>query len=33
LSTLPANIGFRQFVDIVKLRWRIERTHPMSTAG
>ncbi len=27
LSTLPANIGFRQFVDIVKLRWRIERDY------
>ncbi|MET4046103.1 hypothetical protein ABIC03_007842 [Bradyrhizobium sp. RT6a] len=23
-STLPANIGFRQLVDITKLRWRIE---------
>jgi SRSO17 transposase len=27
LSTLPANIGFRQFVDIVKLRWRNERDY------
>ena len=26
-STLPANIGFRQFVDIAKLRWRIERDY------
>jgi SRSO17 transposase len=26
-STLPANIGFRQFVDMVKLRWRIERDY------
>jgi SRSO17 transposase len=24
-STLPANIAFRQLVDIAKLRWRIER--------
>jgi hypothetical protein len=28
LSTLPANIGFRQFVDVAKLRWRIERDYP-----
>ena len=27
LSTLPSNIGFRQFVDMVKLRWRIERDY------
>ena len=27
LSTLPANIGFRQLVDIAKLRWRIERDY------
>jgi SRSO17 transposase len=27
MSTIPANIGFRQFVDIVKLRWRIERDY------
>jgi len=27
LSTLPANIGFRQLVDITKLRWRIERDY------
>jgi SRSO17 transposase len=27
LSTLPTNIGFRQFVDIAKLRWRIERDY------
>jgi hypothetical protein len=27
LSTLPANVGFRQFVDIVKPRWRIERDY------
>ncbi|MGF6313374.1 hypothetical protein ABIB82_007528 [Bradyrhizobium sp. i1.8.4] len=26
-STLPANIGFRQLVDITKLRWRIERDY------
>ena len=26
-STLPANIGFRQLVDIAKLRWRIERDY------
>jgi SRSO17 transposase len=27
LSTLPANIGFRQLVDMTKLRWRIERDY------
>jgi len=27
LSTLPANIGFRQLVDFAKLRWRIERDY------
>jgi SRSO17 transposase len=27
LSTLPANIGFRQLVDLAKLRWRIERDY------
>src|SRR6201989_1941811 len=27
LSTLPSNIGFRQFVDMVKLRWRIDRDY------
>ena len=27
LSTLPSNIGFREFVDMVKLRWRIERDY------
>ncbi|MDE5465855.1 hypothetical protein GWG67_35360 [Bradyrhizobium sp. CSS354] len=27
LSTFPANIGFRQLVDAVKLRWRIERDY------
>jgi SRSO17 transposase len=27
LSTLPANIAFRQLVDIAKLRWRIERDY------
>ncbi|MFG3594440.1 hypothetical protein [Bradyrhizobium sp. RDI18] len=26
-STLPANVGFRQLVDIAKLRWRIERDY------
>lgn len=26
-STLPANIGCRQFVGMVKLRWRIERDY------
>jgi hypothetical protein len=26
-STLPANIAFRQLVDIAKLRWRIERDY------
>jgi SRSO17 transposase len=26
-STLPPNIGFRQLVDIAKLRWRIERDY------
>jgi SRSO17 transposase len=27
LSTLPANISFRDLVDITKLRWRIERDY------
>jgi SRSO17 transposase len=27
LSTLPANISFRQLVDVAKLRWRIERDY------
>lgn len=27
LSTLPANIDFRQLVDMTKLRWRIERDY------
>jgi SRSO17 transposase len=27
LSTLPANIGFQQLVDLAKLRWRIERDY------
>ncbi len=27
LSTLPANIGFHQLVDLAKLRWRIERDY------
>jgi len=27
LSTLPAKIGFRQLVDLAKLRWRIERDY------
>ena len=27
LSTLPADISFRQLVDIAKLRWRIERDY------
>ena len=27
LSTLPADIAFRQLVDIAKLRWRIERDY------
>ncbi len=27
LSTLPAKVGFRQLVDIAKLRWRIERDY------
>src|SRR5438128_2540885 len=27
LSTLPANIGFRELVDLAKLRWRIERDY------
>ena len=27
LSTLPANISFRQLVDFAKLRWRIERDY------
>jgi SRSO17 transposase len=27
LSTLPADISFRQFVDFAKLRWRIERDY------
>jgi SRSO17 transposase len=27
LSTLPAKIGFRQLVDIAKMRWRIERDY------
>jgi SRSO17 transposase len=27
LSTLPAEIGFRQLVDITKMRWRIERDY------
>ena len=27
LSTLPANIGFRDLVDFAKLRWRIERDY------
>jgi len=27
LSTLPANISFRQLVDFTKLRWRIERDY------
>jgi DDE family transposase len=26
-STVPANIAFRQLVDIAKLRWRIERDY------
>jgi SRSO17 transposase len=27
LSTLPEDVGFRQLVDIAKLRWRIERDY------
>lgn len=27
LSTLPAEIGFRELVDITKMRWRIERDY------
>ena len=27
LSTLPAHIGFRELVDLAKLRWRIERDY------
>jgi SRSO17 transposase len=27
LSTLPANIGFRELVDFAKLRWRVERDY------
>jgi SRSO17 transposase len=27
LSTLPADIGFRELVDLAKLRWRIERDY------
>lgn len=27
LATLPAKIGFRQLVDLAKLRWRIERDY------
>ena len=27
LSTLPAEISFRQLVDITKMRWRIERDY------
>src|SRR5437667_134524 len=27
LSTLPADIGFRELVDLTKLRWRIERDY------
>jgi SRSO17 transposase len=27
LSTLPHNIGFARFVDLAKLRWRIERDY------
>jgi hypothetical protein len=27
LSTLPANISFRELVDAAKLRWRIERDY------
>jgi SRSO17 transposase len=27
LSTLPEDVAFRQFVDIAKLRWRIERDY------
>src|SRR6266849_1233816 len=27
LSTLPANVSFRQLVDLAKLRWRIERDY------
>jgi SRSO17 transposase len=27
LSTLPANVSFRQLVDFAKLRWRIERDY------
>lgn len=27
LSTLPADIGFRELVDVAKLRWRIERDY------
>ena len=27
LSTLPADIGFRELVDFAKLRWRIERDY------
>ncbi len=27
LSTLPADISFRQLVDLTKLRWRIERDY------
>ncbi len=27
LSTLPAGISFKELVDIVKMRWRIERDY------
>jgi len=27
LSTLPANISFRQLVDFAKLRWHVERDY------
>ena len=27
LSTLPENIGFRELVDLAKLRWRVERDY------
>jgi SRSO17 transposase len=27
LSTLPANIGFKELVDLAKLRWRVERDY------
>src|SRR5712691_3344167 len=27
LSTLPANVGFKELVDFAKLRWRIERDY------